>query len=81
MFFVPGFCIIYPIFCLIICLVFNVIIIVFNVIIIIIIVYRRENAILMTISIDRMPFLVPFPDDAGPLFAFVIAPSFYLHFV
>jgi len=33
------------------------------------------------ISIDRMPILMPTPDDSDPLFALVIARGYYLHHV
>jgi len=33
------------------------------------------------ISIGRMPFLAPTPDDADPLLALALSPCFYLHHV
>jgi len=54
---------------------------------IIINVWRPENAIcpeprpLLFISIGQMPFLVPTLDKADLLFALVIPPGFYLHYV
>jgi len=35
----------------------------------------------LSIFIDRMPFLEPSLDNADPLFALVITPGFYIHHV
>jgi len=43
--------------------------------------HRSGDVAALFISIGRMPFLVPILDNTEPLFALVIASSFYLHHV